>query len=539
MPRLNPRGRTAAAVLLPVASLLACTGGTDRSPEPDPGPFVGYATPEVLTSYNTHVPGAGTGALGRVQPGLSYLGPDGVPLADTDLGTVVEVAADPLTLFVTLDPAAVFSDGAPLDCDDLVLTWIGGRGTDGFTPGSRTGWSDVADVACADGERTATVTFAAGRPRQEWRGLLGAGSLLPAHVLEQRSAVPDLVAAVRSGDVAALTAAARFWNTGWNLVPGQLDPALLPSAGPYRVDSLTPDGVLTLVVNPTWWGDVPRTPRVVVHLGVTDAGALLGRGEVQAAEVDGALGPVRGATAGTQTSYSAEQLVLGTVGSLTDLAVRRAFAQCVPRRQLLADRVLPIEPDAVLLDSRTTVPGDVAHPGVVAGRPDLGTASPGAGGGTEVRIGYRGPDPARAEAVALVAQACAPAGFTVTDAASPTVTRTDLAAQGLDVLLDAPSGSLLRDDRLAALRSGSASNVGGYANARVDQIVDTVAVSASAEEQAALLAEAEAILWAELPTLPLHLQPRTTVLAEQLVGAVPNPTAAGIGWNIDRWAERR
>jgi peptide/nickel transport system substrate-binding protein len=50
-----------------------------------------------------------------------------------------------------------------------------------------------------------------------------------------------------------------------------------------------------------------------------------------------------------------------------------------------------------------------------------------------------------------------------------------------------------------------------------------------------LLGEAEAILWNEMPTIPLFDQPRTIAHSKGMHAVVPNPTRSGSGWNMDRW----
>jgi peptide/nickel transport system substrate-binding protein len=90
-----------------------------------------------------------------------------------------------------------------------------------------------------------------------------------------------------------------------------------------------------------------------------------------------------------------------------------------------------------------------------------------------------------------------------------------------------------------ALRGGSRNNFGDYANGRVDQIVDQLAVDSSTATQLALSTEAENILWSEVPTVPLFNQPRTVGFAAGLEAGAVNPTRSGAGWNMDRWVLRR
>lgn len=546
-----------------VLLLGGCTTGP--TPTDDAGPFLGLALAGGFSTYNPSTvagaAGAGPEALARVLPGFSYTGPAGTTVSDTDVGTATELSPEPLTVRYTFAAAAVWSDGEPAGCADLVLARLAHSGARGFSAASTVGYTDIAGVACTAGDRSATVTFAAGRADPHWRSLFGAGDLMPAHVAERATGVTDVVAAVRDGNTGALAKLATFWSTGWDLTPGALDPALLPALGPYRVDTLGADGILSLVVNERWWGTAPGVGRLLVHLDDPDPAALLASGAVQVTdlpsspELVSALGAVVGVQVATRTTTTAEQLVLDLRGTFANPALRTALAQCLPRAGLLAQQVPPTDPGTTgpgstgpaatapgttVLDTRLTLPGrpdSPPAPQVVAR--DLARATSTVSGlgraGTVVRIGYHSPDPVRARTVELVAQACAPAGFTVTDASSPGSTPADLGAGAVDAVLGSSSSSPSPAARGASLRTGAAADTSGYSNARVDTVLDALAVTTSLEAGVALCTEAEALLWADLPTVPLHLQQRTTAVTAAVTGVVPTPATVGVGWNVDRW----
>ncbi|UZJ26101.1 ABC transporter substrate-binding protein [Rhodococcus antarcticus] len=548
------RARWALGGVLGTALLLGgCTTGP--TPTDDAGPFLGLALAGGVTTYNPSTvagaAGAGPEALARVLPGFSYTGPAGTPVSDTDVGTATELSPEPLTLRYTFDDAAVWSDGVPAGCADLVLARLAHSGANGFSAASTVGYADIAEVACAAGDRSATVTFAPGRADPDWRSLFGAGDLMPAHVAERATGVADVVAAVRDQHTAALARLATFWSTGWDLTPGALDQALLPALGPYRVDTLGADGILGLVANERWWGTAPGVGRLQVHLDDQDPAALLASGAVQVAdlpsspELVSALGAVVGAQVATRTTTTAEQLVLDLRGTFANPALRTALAQCLPRAGLLAQQVTPADPGPTdpgptVLDTRLTLPGrpdSPRGPRVVAQHVAAAAATVSGLGraGTVVRIGYHAPDPVRARTVELVARACAPAGFTVTDAGSPGSAPTDLGAGSVDAVLGSSPASTSPAVRGASLRTGAAADTGGYSDARVDQVLDALTVTTSVEDGVALCTEAEALLWADLPTVPLHLQQRTTAVTAAVTGVVPTPAAVGVGWNVDRW----
>ncbi len=91
-----------------------------------------------------------------------------------------------------------------------------------------------------------TVTFKA--PDPDWE--IQTWMVSPAHVVAKQGGMSteEMVEAVRNGDGKALKKAAEFWNTGWNTDPGKLpDEALIPSSGPYKLDSWQAGESVT------WW----------------------------------------------------------------------------------------------------------------------------------------------------------------------------------------------------------------------------------------------------------------------------------------------
>ncbi|MBY6414474.1 peptide-binding protein [Rhodococcus sp. BP-252] len=558
------RTTTAAVAAVVTASVVAgCSAAEDQVPS------IGYALDNVVSTYNANtVDGAASGArqaFPRVQTGFSYLGPEGEALADNDIGSAAVVPGDVLTVRYVIAPQAVYSDGVPMTCDDLVLTWAAnsGRFVAGendlplFDAASTAGYKDIDQVACSAGAKEATVTFRAGRSYSDWRNLFGATDILPAHVAARVAGVPDVVAPIASDDLDVVGRIAEFWNTGWNLTPGSVDTSLLPSNGPYRVDSYTADGGLVLVANDKWWGIAPSTDRIVVWPKGTDIQSRAGDGELEV--IDHGAGndvPADGFARTDYPSTGIEQLTFATSGALAPSAARRAIALCTPRQSLFDSYGHPGFDETTgvgsgVVDSRLVRVDDLLYAPVAATaanrfrQPDIATATAelaGAGiDGLTVRIGYLAPDSRRAQIVADIAAACAPAGITVQDAGSPQFSPTALRTGEVDAILGSTAsasgaaGSVSDATAHDSLHSGAGSNVGGYANGRIDAIVDQLSVETSDASRLALSTEGENILWNDMPSLPLFSAPRTAAVADGMGNVVVDPTAAGIGWNMDRW----
>ena len=563
-------GRTAAvsgagllATVLLAGSLAGC------SEEGEQIPSIGYAIDNTVTTYNANsVAGAVSGArqaFARVLPGFNYTGPEGGPVADTDIGTANAMPGDALTIQYKLNPNSVYSDGVPMSCDDLVLTWAANSGRfPMFDAASTAGYSDIDRIDCQIGAKDAVVTFKAGRNVTDWKSLFGATSMMPAHVVASAAGVPDIVAAVQNSDADALTRVADFWNDGWTMAPGDLDLAKFPASGPYKVESFSEDEGLVLVANDRWWGNRPATSRIVVWPKSSDVSARIGDGSVEVVDVAAGSAPdldLGGFDVTEVPSRSVEQFVLSTSGLFENAAGRRAFAACLPREELASKFGIAADSDEAgaasggPVDTRVTAPDSLVHQsvaGAVGGRYETADTAAAADaladtGNTSAtgRVGYLGPNPRRAEIVSAVAAACAPAGITVQDVASPEFTPTMLRDGQVDVVLagtaSAPgaAGTAAATTAMYALRSGIRSNFGDYSNGRVDQIVDQLAVDSSTATQLSLSTEAENILWSDVPTVPLFDQPRTVAFATGLQEGAINPTRSGAGWNMDRWVLRR
>ena len=143
------------AVLAPTV-LVSCSGGAAEQ--------VNFAVDGVLSSYNTNTvngaASAGPQAFARVLTGFSFHGPEGQVLADHDFGSVSVVGRDPLVLDYQIADDAVYSDGKPVTCDEMLLTWAAQSGRyPGFDAASKAGYLDIAGIECQSGQKKARVNY--------------------------------------------------------------------------------------------------------------------------------------------------------------------------------------------------------------------------------------------------------------------------------------------------------------------------------------------------------------------------------------------
>ncbi|BEK96743.1 ABC transporter substrate-binding protein [Nocardia seriolae] len=561
--------RTAVALVAGTLAAGALAGCSSKNQVPS----IGYGVDAVIASYNGgSTLGANSGAaavFSRVLTGFFYTGPDGQPVADTDTGTAKEVPGETQTIQYRLSPEGTYSDGIPTSCDDLVLTWAArsGRFTKAgpggpvplFDAASTDGYRDIERVDCQPGSKDATVVFRPGKHYMPWKSLFNAAELMPAHVVATQAKVANVVTPVQTGDQPTRERIADFWNNGWKLSPGKLDLTVLPSSGPYRIDSFGDKDGLVLVKNEKWWGNQPRTPRIVVWDRHSDLKSKVDDKSVGVLDVGaGSLGDVSlsGFHKQNLPGRGVEQLVLGTDGVFGSANARRAFALCVPR-QALFDKFGHPEYDvklglgAGMLNSRTVQQDSVYYPSISGpgdkykgGDAVQAAASAGLANQT-VRIGYVKPDVRRAAMIAAIADACKPAGITVIDAGAPDFTASQLTEGKVDAILGGtagmpgPSGTLAATDAIASLRTGAGENFGRFGNGRYDAIADQLAADDNSAATLNLLTEQENLLWGEMPSIPLFAGPRTIGFGDGMENGIASPTRAGAGWNMDRWVLKR
>ncbi|MGH3642501.1 MAG: ABC transporter substrate-binding protein [Mycobacterium sp.] len=547
--------RRRAAMLAAVMSLVGAMGlsacGRGSSDQVD------YAVDGALVTYNTNTvvgaASAGSQAFARVLTGFNYHGPDGQVVGDRDFGTISVVGRTPLVLDYQISDNAVYSDGKPVTCDDMVLAWAAQSGRfPGFDAASRAGYGDVAAVDCAPGQKKARVSFDRDRTFVDFGQLFAATTLMPSHVIADELGRGDggVTAALQAGDLPTIARIAELWNTSWNLSP-DLDLKRFPSSGPYKLSSVTDDGAVVLVANDKWWGAKPVTATITVWPRGADVQDRVNSGHYDV--VDIAAG-----SAGTLTmpddyvradspSAGIEQLIFAPGGPLADPAARRAVALCTPR-DLIAQNA-----QVAIANSRLnpTAEDSIAAAESAAEGGRFSTSNPGAARDAvgakplNVRIGYQSPNARLAATVGTIARACAAAGITVQDSASETTGPQSLRDNQIDVLLASTGGAAGSGSTGSSamdaydLYTGNGNNLSGYSNEQIDGVIGALAVTADPKEQARLLGEGSPVLWGDMPTLPLYRQQRTLVTSTKMTAVSSNPTRWGAGWNMDRWALAR
>lgn len=534
----------------------------------DTGPIT-YAWEQEFGSYNNNTADENaiknTVVLNQVLGGFWYFNPDGTLARDETFGTFEQTSEEPLTVEYTFADDAVWSDGEPIDCDDFLLAWAANSGayTTGevdaegnealvFSTSGTTGYELMEKPVCEDGDKTIEVVYT--EPFADWEAMFGGGTIMPAHIVEQQSGVEDLIAAISGDDMAQLTAAAEFYNTGWVFNPGQLNPEITPSSGPYMLDSWQAGQSLTLTANPEWWGDPAATSTIVSRFITQDAQAqALQNGEVQiiapqpnpelVAQLEALGDQVEVATG---DDYTYEHYDFNFTGPFADRALREAFALCVPRQTIVDNLIKSQNPEATVQNSRYIFPfqdeyqevadavvGDTyAEPDIDRARQLLEEAG---AVGTQVRIGYQTPNPRRSDQVSLLRDSCNQAGFDIIDAGQEDFFGNGLANGNFDVAMFAWSGSPLVSGSSSTFITGGGNNNGKYSNPEVDALTAELNVTPDPAEQLELIKQIETILWEDLATIPVFAFPSITAWDANVENVVPNSTSAQVTWNKHEW----
>jgi peptide/nickel transport system substrate-binding protein len=542
---VTSRSVIAAAVLSLIGGLglSACSGS--------PADSIDYAVDGTLVSYNTNtVAGAASGgpqAFARVLTGFNYHGPDGQIVGDHDFGTISVVGRAPLVLDYEIGANAVYSDGKPITCDDMVLAWASQSGRlPGFDAASRAGYSDIAAVDCTPGQKKARVTFVQDRGFVDFGQLFAATSMMPSHVIADELGI-DVTTALLNNDGPTVERIAQVWNNTWNLDAEHFDAKRFPSSGPYKLDAVNKDGSVVLVANDKWWGAKPVTQKITVWPRGADIQDKVNQGAYDVVDVatgsSGTLNLPDDYVRTDSPSAGIEQLIFAPEGPLAGPPARRALALCTPRDVIAKNAAVPIANarlNPATEDAFGATEGAVEAGQFVVANTDAARAAINNQPMT-VRIGYQSPNARLAATVGAISKACAPAGITVQDAAADTVGPLSLRDNKIDVLIASTGGAAGSGSSGSSamdaydLHTGNGNNLSGYSNERIDGIIASMAVTSDPKEIARLLGEGGSILWADMPTLPLYRQQRTLLTSKKMYAVSSNPTRWGAGWNMDRW----
>jgi peptide/nickel transport system substrate-binding protein len=538
---------------------------------PEPGSVITAAIDEDYTAYND-LTATGNGTWnGYIHNGTklnfwSY-DPEGGFIREKEFGTFEKTSDDPLTIVYTYNDDTSWSDGEPIDCDDLLLEWaalsgkmVGPDGKNIFNAASTNGVELVKKPTCKPGDKQVTVVY--NEPYIDWE-LTFQGGTVPAHIAAQQAGLTpeQLVKAIEDDDIQALMPVAKFWNTGWQFNPGELpDQSLIPSSGPYLIDSWDAGQSITLKANPNFYGTPPKTEKIVLR--ILDAGQ-----QIQALE-NGEVDIINPANPSPDTLATLEsigdQVTVQSGSSLTwshvdmqqspgrvfdKLPVRQAFAKCIPRQLIVDNLVKPANPDAVVQDLREFFPSDddydnaraEAFPEDEYGKQDLDGARrllQQAGVKTPLRVRLmHGDDPVRNDLAELIKSECDKVGFDIVGFAPPNWGERLSADKGsYDAVMFAWASSGILSAAQSIYQTKGDQNFYGYSNERVDKLWNDIVRSIDRDKARAMMIDMEAELWKDVFNIPLYTNANINAFSSDIKGVKLNLAQNGVTFNMDEWS---
>jgi peptide/nickel transport system substrate-binding protein len=552
-------------------------------PDAAGGGTVTYAAEQEYTSYNNLDAEQGlfanTLVLNMTLPGPYIFQPDlSAVLWDDMMESVTLTSEDPQVVEYVVKDVAVWSDGEPIDCDDFYLSWMSQNGKQAdpnpdytgpdqvdaegnpvpetlphFSPAGTTGYENISSVDCSEDGRTITANF--DTIFADWQVLFG--GLLPAHVVEAGAGVEDLTAV--DGNAASPESAAigAFWNDGFE----GFDSAVALSGAWYVIDSFEAGSNLILKRNEAFFG-TPGTVDEIVFLQVTDATqqpAALENGDVQVIspqpnpDLVAQLQAIAGVTTSLHQGVTFEHYDFNQANvHLAKLEVRQALSLCIDREEIVATLVAPINPDATVLNNRMYIPDSpdyadnsdglardvdaatalLESAGYVLG--DDGVYAHPTDGRLSIRLGRRDPNPRRQSTNELFAEQCAEAGVELTDDPAEDFNAVRLPAGDYDIALFAWVATPALSSNTSIYVPGGGQNWNNYNNDEIQTLFDQANAELDPAARAELMNEIDAIIWADMATLPLF-QFQELVSFSDAVQNVSFNGPAGVTWDANNW----
>lgn len=540
-------------------------GNTYVSPQVASGPAVTVAADTAFTAYNNDT--AANNTVYNLYVSLPVLASatvldnDGTPLVNGDMmQSITEVSKSPQVVQWKTKPGVTWSDGQPWNCKDFYLAYLAGSGKiPGFTAASTNGYGNIGQAQCLD-DTTFQATFA--QPFADYIGLFSQnnGDLLPAHVLEQKTGIPDIRQITPASPPAQLQAMTQFWNTGWN----GFDKSVMPASAQYQLDSWVQDQSVTMTRNPAWKGN-PGGPERLIYRNIADATAAaqaLQNNEIQvtANQPDvNAANLMRGLAAQgikfqATSGASYEHLDMNFKNPLfADKAVRTAFAQCVPRQDITDKLVKGVQPDAAPLQSLMFLPSQRGYQDVYS--QSIGTGNAQQSAQTLQQDGWvRGPDgifakngqplqfrishtnvPRRVQTVQLIQAACQQAGIKIVDDNDPNFLDTRLGAGDYDVALYAWQNDPFTSSHESIYKTGGSQNYQGYSNPQLDALMAQASGNLDPAGYLAQWQQADRLMAQDLPSIPLYVQPNTVGYTDKIDNVWYQPNL-GAMLHANEWA---
>jgi peptide/nickel transport system substrate-binding protein len=550
---------TAMVIALAVAACDSGGGGAvgdHAGAAPQQGGTLRYGAGQFISTFNIYTSEASGVAeehiLVRVLPHAFFITPTFTLQHDNELLTTEPTATvvdGKQVVTFKLNPAAVWSDGVPINADDFRYLWKSIE-TKGFDVGASPGYHKIASVTGVGADKkTVVVTFA--KPFADWRALFG--DILPAHYMiaqERKYGGP-----------------AGAWSKA-------IKSSLPVSGGPWKVASLdTVRQVVTLVRNDQYWGRKPYLDRIVYQTLQDSAQqpAALKNGEVDTIYSQPQLDLVKqikalapAVTSQVNFALAFEHLDMNTQNRfLSDINIRRAIAYGIDRAAIAKAGPAQFDARAQVLNNRIWMnnqpqyrdnSGDYAARNVSKAKQLLaqsgytigsdGYASKG-GNVLSLRFSTTAGNKLRENTGILIQSQLEDIGIKVV---MDNVPSTELFGDRLpngnfDLALLAFAGSPFPSDQYAVYHSATTAdrqtNFGLLSDPRIDRLADQAVGELDPTKVAADWNQIDAYAWQDMVTIPLYQKPDLLAYRSTFGGIADNASTQGPFWNSPGFHRKR
>ncbi len=589
-----------------VLSACATPGGSEIVE--DTAVSIGWNQPFYAQNNLTSTGNATTNAnvLYLTNPLFNYYDGDLNLVKNESVGDYEVVSEDPFTVEYTIADGLTWSDGVPVDAADVLLWW--GSQNDKFDnvepeyddEGNISNQDEIDAGVYFDGTSAAinlieetpeisedgkTITFVYTQPRSDWEVTIQP-SPMAAHALagialgvetgegddagqEGKQRVIDAFANNVTEDLSAL---AKSWNEDFNFTSLPSDERLYLAYGPYVMTDFVENQYLTLTARDDIdWEPAPKVESITIRYTEDPLASVLSlqNGEVDliqpqsSVDVIETLEGIDGIEYTTQEEGTYEHVdVIFNNGGPFDPAsyggdeetarlVRQAFLLTIPRQEILEKLIIPLNPEATLRNSHTTVPGAPNYDEVVenngsdfytgtdeenrAKAADLleqaGVETP-----VDVRFLYGASNVRRANEYELIKAAGEEVGFNVIDEGDDAwggrLTQTDTYDASLFGWQSTNTFALNSE---ANFITGGLNNFGGYSDDTMDELWAELGPNTDPDKETELIIEIESMLNEAGFSIPIFQFPGVVAWRSALDGVSFIPLSPTIFWNYWEW----
>lgn len=516
-------------------------------------------TPDTNTSYNNYI-------LTAVLAGSDVLDGNNKVLLNNDVLDSWDVTStSPYTVTYKIKPGVKWSDGTPWNCKDYYLAYLANRGTPGFNAVAPAGYDLITNAQCVD-DQTFVTTYS--QPYTDYKGLFDSASMMPAHILEKQTGIPDITQLTPNSDPALLQKAGDFWSNGWKGFNKDLDPA----SGPYMITSYDQNaGNVTLEKNPNWIGAKGGPNKIIVRT-ISDTKAMataLQNGEIQVAAstqpdataADTLKGlSAQGVTYGSAPQLTYEHLDLNYKNPvLSDLAARQALFQVIDRGEITDKLLKEVQPDVAPMQSLLYTPSEGGYQDVYSSK--TGKSGDAAGNAAAAKKTLEadgwtlGPDgiyqkngqrfsvtishnnnDRRDQTVEIIQSQAKAAGIEIKNDNDPNfLTGGRVSTGNWDIALFGWSQAPFKSTSQPIYTTGGDQNYQGLSDPKVDDLFKQAIAATDQDAATKLYQQADAALADDYASLPLFATP--SMWAFQGVDRVYMQSYTGALWDAGEWGQ--